>query len=98
MSSDYYGEFFSDQQRPCKKLKRFVVETEWDLRFWSLLPQINWNRHFYEIELRWLCAGIMFRDDKKFHYESIVKPFEKEQKSKIEAALKAFGESLKKFQ
>jgi len=49
-------------------LERFAIETSINTRLWSFLPQINWNRSYYEIELRWLCASIRFRNNDKFYY------------------------------
>lgn len=42
------------------------IETEQDLGFCSIIPQINYNHHFFEIELRWLFWMIAFRHNRKF--------------------------------
>src|SRR5689334_17044403 len=86
-----YRDFFDEQKHP--KKPRFIIETEWDLNFWALLPQINWNIHYCEIELRWLCGAIIFRDDKRFHYKQWIKPYEKQQKIKMDAAIKYYKDS-----
>lgn len=62
----YNQEHLGADNWPTTKFKRFIIETEWDTGYWAFLPLISWNIHFCEIELRWLCAAIMFRDNKTF--------------------------------
>jgi len=50
--------------------ERFAIETSLNTRLWSFLPQINWNMSYCEIELRWLCAAIRFRNNEKFYHKS----------------------------
>jgi len=44
---------------PKVELKRF--EYEIDYKFWSILPYINVNFHFPEIEIGWLCFIFAWR-------------------------------------
>lgn len=65
MSSDTNPFDTIEFEKPRKH--RFIkVETEQDFWFCSLLPQVNYNHHFFEIELRWLFWMIAFRNEKLF--------------------------------
>lgn len=47
---------------------KYYFDTEWDTKFWSFLPQINYNGHAKEMEFQWLCASLII-GSKKNHYK-----------------------------
>ena len=56
-NSDYWNIPTVIYEEP--KLKRFEYEV--DYKFWSVLPYINVNFHFPEIEIGWLCFIFAWR-------------------------------------
>lgn len=36
----------------------FTINVDMDFKFWSLIPSININLRYHELELEWLCFGI----------------------------------------
>lgn len=66
MSSDFNDTGTVLEFTPPRKLKTIKVETEQDFGYFSLIPQISYNHHFFEIELRWLFWMIAFRNQKLF--------------------------------
>lgn len=37
---------------------RLKTDIDVDLKFWSIIPSINFNLHTRSIEFEWLCLGI----------------------------------------
>ena len=36
----------------------FQLHFEMDIKFWSILPILNYNAHAREVEIGWLCFGL----------------------------------------
>lgn len=54
-----------------KTPKAIKIDTEFDLNYWAFIPMICLNRHFFEIELRWLCFAIfIIADKRKFKHQT----------------------------
>lgn len=52
-------------QGPFRRARCIAIETEIDLKYWAILPQLSYNHQSLEIELQWLCFGLMFRFERQ---------------------------------